>query len=191
MKAEVKSEIHPALEQTVRRFKQRPLDIPLPGRRTTLHATSTRKYNKFCRGRRANLYSVFLKLVGDDDLSWLDETVFVESFRANVPFPGKKNERSVQGGRGCASKIMHGIVRYEYKDNIIEECRKEGKQHGLRVVCTQMGHVWIRLYDSGTRLAQIVLNADLSEQSAIDDGGLAMLSSHVHLVRECFECVDT
>ena len=34
---------------------------------------------------------------------------------------------------------LAGLVRYEYKCNIIEECRRDGKEHGLRVVCTQMG----------------------------------------------------
>ena len=28
---------------------------------------------------------------------------------------------------------MHGLVRYEYKGNIVEETRREGREHGLRV----------------------------------------------------------
>ena len=79
-----------------------------------------------------------------------------------------------------------GLVRYAYKCNIIEECRRDGKEHGLRVVCTQMGDVWIRLHRHGKRLAQIVLNADLTEQSSIDDGGLKGLRQHLHLIRDCF-----
>ena len=81
---------------------------------------------------------------------------------------------------------MHGIVRYEYKSNIIEECRKDGKVHGLRVVCTQMGHIWIRLHKNNQRLAQLVLNGDLSEQSSIDDGGLKILKENIQLIRNCF-----
>ena len=37
--------------------------------------------------------------------------------------------------------VVHGLVRYEYKGNLIEEGRKDGLEHGLRVDCTQMGDI--------------------------------------------------
>lgn len=81
---------------------------------------------------------------------------------------------------------MHGVVRYEYKGNIVEEGRKHGDTHGLRVVFTQMGHFWIRLFKNGKRLAQLVLNGDFSKQSSIDEGGLKILMQHLHLIVDCF-----
>ena len=42
-------------------------------------------------------------------------------------------------------------------------------------------------FKNGRRLAQIVLNADLSEQSSMDDGGLEILKQHLHLVKDCFQ----
>ena len=85
--------------------------------------------------------------------------------------------------------IVHGLVRYEYKGNLIEETRKDGMEHGLRVVCTQMGDIWLRLHSNGKRLAQIVLSADYRESAnprPIDDGGLKELRGHMHLVTPVF-----
>ena len=168
------------LERTVAIFKSDPAGFPKP------HQTALNKYQIFCANRTAGLYVTFLGLIGEQDLSWCNDAKYTASFMANVPFPGKNNERAVSGG-ATQSRKMHGIVRYEYKGNIIEECCKDGKQHGLRVVCTQMGHIWIRLFKNGQRLAQIVLNADLSEQSSIDEGGLKSLKQHLHLIRDCFQ----
>ena len=167
------------LERTVAVFKSDPTGFPKG------HQTALNKYEIFCANRTAELYTTFLGLIGEENLSWCDDAEYTASFMANVPFPGKNNERAVSGG-ATQSRKMQGIVRYEYKGNIIEECCKDGKQHGLRVVCTQMGHIWIRLFKNGHRLAQIVLNADLSEQSSIDDGGLQTLKEHLHLVKKCF-----
>jgi hypothetical protein len=167
------------LEKTLAIFKGDPSGVP------NLHPAALKKYNVFCRQREADLYMIFLALVGDEDCSWLDDAVFLPSFTAAAPMAGKKNERPVSGGAN-KSKKMHGIVRYEYHLCVVEECRKDGRQHGLRVCCTQMGDVWIRLYKNGNRLAQIVLNSDLSVQSSIDDGGLKKLRAHLHLILDCF-----
>uniref|UniRef100_A0A7S2XED1 Uncharacterized protein n=1 Tax=Lotharella oceanica TaxID=641309 RepID=A0A7S2XED1_9EUKA len=169
-----------ALEETVAVFKADPHGIK------NLHDTASRRYGVFCRRRTADLYTTFFALIGEEDLSWCGEATYVPSFLANVPWPGKTNERPVSGGRSTKSKKMHGLVRYAYKGNAIEECRKDGKEHGLRITCTVMGDLWIRLYKNGQRLAQIVLHADLSVQSAIDGGGLKKLRQHMHLVRDCF-----
>ena len=116
---------------------------------------------------------------------------FSRSFTACVPFPGKKNERKVCGMvEGNDSGKIQGLVRYEYKGNIVEECRTAGKEHGLRVVCTQMGDIWIRLHTNGNRLAQIVLCADGSISPCpkpIDEGGLDALRCHLHMIQECFK----
>ena len=103
-------------------------------------------------------------------------------------FLGKKNERPVSGGRCNTTGRPHGVIRYQYKANVIEEGRKGGQPHGLRVVCTQMGDIWIRLHKNGERLAQVVLHADLSENSSMakDDGGLKTLRQHLHLIQDCF-----
>lgn len=66
----------------------------------------------------------------------------------------------------------------------------EGKEHGLRVVCTQVGQIWLRLYKNGERMAQIVLNGDSTVAAMpkpIDDGGLKTLQSHLHLIQDCFK----
>jgi hypothetical protein len=166
------------LERTIEIFKNDP-SVP------NLHATALKKYKIFCSNRTVNLYTTFFKLIGEEDLSWCSEATYKSSFRANVPFPGKANERNVSGGV-TSSQRLQGIVRYEYKGNIVEECRKDGKIHGLRVVCTQMGHIWLRLYKDNQRLAQVVLNADLSEQSSIDEGGLKIVKENLHIIRSCF-----
>ena len=170
------------LEKTISKFKIGP-DLK------TAHPTALKKYDVFNRRRTADLFITFLALVGDEDLSWLSNAVHVPLFVACVPFNGKNNERPVCGGMDKNSKAAHGIVRYVYKSNIIEEFRKEGQPHGLRVVCTEMGHVWIRLHDTGKRLAQVVLNGDLTEQSSTDEGGLKILQDNLRLIRDCF--VDT
>ena len=153
-----------------------------------VHTAAQRKYSFFCRNRTSALYELFFSLVDEDgDGNWWEhEGLYTHSFVACVPFPGKKNERKVSGGMRSSSKQPHGLVRYAYKQNIIEEGRRDGKPHGLRVVCTQMGHVWIRLWRRGDRLAQIVLNGDMSVQSTIDDGGLKMLKDHLPAVLQCF-----
>jgi hypothetical protein len=166
------------LERTIAIFKSDP-NVP------NLHEATLTKYKKFCSNRTVDLYTTFFKLIGEEDLSWCNEATYNASFRANAPFGGKKNERNVSGGAKSSQK-MHGIVRYEYKGNIIEECRKDGQVHGLRVVCTQMGHIWIRLHKNNKRLAQLVLNGDLSEQSSIDEGGLKILKDNIQLIRNCF-----
>lgn len=150
-----------------------------------LHDVAQRKYDTFCRNRTAELYNAFFTLVGAPDFS---ESSFSKSFTACVPFPGKKDERAVCGM--VKDGIVHGLVRYEYKGNLIEETRKNGMEHGLRVVCTQMGDIWLRLHSNGKRLAQIVLSADYRESAnprPIDDGGLKELRGHMHLVLQCFE----
>lgn len=167
------------LDQTVAAFRN--------PRVAKLHPTALRKYAVFCSNRTAELYRKFLTLVGDEDQAWLDDAVFTTSFRACAPFAGKKHERDVSGMAKGRSPVMHGLVRYEYKGHVVEECRKDGRQHGLRVVCTEMGHVWLRFYENGNRLAQLVLNGDMSEQSSVDEGGLKVLKSNLDLVRKCFE----
>lgn len=143
-------------------------------------------YNVFCHNRTAELYSTFFTLIGSPDPDFSDAK-YVPVFTACVPF----NQRNAVPISGMAkSGIAHGLVRYEYKGNLIEECRKEGKEHGLRVVCTQVGQIWIRLFSNGKRLAQIVLSSDLSIASSpppIDEGGLKMLRNNLHLIRECFK----
>jgi len=170
------------LEETVALFRRAPSAVP------NLHEAAQRKYAAFCQGRTAELYTTFLALVGNQDTGWCSEAVYAPAFRASAPFPGKKNERTVSGGMAAGSKRMHGLVRYEYHQCAIEECRRDGLEHGLRVTCTQMGDVWVRLHKRGKRLAQVVLNADLSEQSpmAVDGGGLKLLRQHLHLIRDCF-----
>mmetsp|Transcript_22240 Transcript_22240/g.35760 ORF Transcript_22240/g.35760 Transcript_22240/m.35760 type:complete len:211 (+) Transcript_22240:34-666(+) len=167
------------LMKTVTQFKRNP-SVP------NLHSTAQRKYATFCRNRTAELYTTFLGLVGYPDFG---KSKFIKEFKACVPFPGKTNERTV-GGMAKDGFVMHGVVRYAYKGNLIEECRKNGKEHGLRVVCTQMGDIWIRLFSNGKRLAQVVLSADCkvaANPKPIDDGGLKGLMSHLHLILECFE----
>ena len=168
------------LERTIAVFKGDPSGLP------KAHQSALDKYKIFCAKRTTGLYTTFLGLIGEQDLSWCNDAQYTASFLANVPFPGKNNERAVSGG-ATQSRKMQGIIRYEYKGNIIEECCKNGRQHGLRVVCTQMGHIWIRLFKNGNRLAQVVLNGDLSEQSSIDDGGLETLKQHLHLISNCFK----
>ena len=166
------------LERTITMFKSDPT-IP------NLHEVAQKKYKTFNENRNVELYTKFLELIGEKDLTWCNEAKYNPSFKANVPFAGKKNERNVCGGLTSSQK-MQGIVRYEYKANVVEECRKDGNCHGLRVVCTQMGHIWIRLFNNNKRLAQVVLNADLSEQSCIDDGGLKIVKENLQLIRDCF-----
>lgn len=167
------------LEKTVAIFKNNPAGV------ANLHAAALKKYDVFCRHRTVDLYTTFLALVGEHDSSWCNDAVYAPAFKACVPMVGKKNERNVSGGMNN-SKQAHGIVRYEYMCCAIEECRKDGKEHGLRVVCTQMGDIWLRLFKNGKRLAQIILNSDLSEQSSIDDGGLKKFKQHLHLIKDCF-----
>jgi hypothetical protein len=153
------------------------------------HSVASRRYDIFCHHRTASLYVTFLELIGDLDLSWCDDAVFMPSFMANAPMSGKKYERAVTGGNNSGK--MHGLVRYEFTGCIIEECRKDDRPHGLRVVCTQMGDIWIRLHDNGARLAQIVLHADLTVQSSIDGGGLGLLQEHLHLIQDCLTKVNS
>ena len=166
------------LAQTIDAFKSKP-SVP------KLHDVAQRKYNIFCRNRSAELYTTFFALVGVPDFS---DARFSSSFMACVPFPGKTNERLVCGM--AKDGVVHGLARYEYKGNLIEEGRKDGLEHGLRVVFTQMGDTWIRLNANGKRLAQIVLSADYrisANPKPVDDGGLKQLRSHLHLVLQCFE----
>mmetsp|Transcript_480 Transcript_480/g.1128 ORF Transcript_480/g.1128 Transcript_480/m.1128 type:complete len:216 (-) Transcript_480:70-717(-) len=171
------------LEKTVAIFARDPAGVP-----NLANKVSIKHYSKFCAKRTADLYITFFALIGDEDLSWCDDAVYSPSFKGNAPFPGKQHERLISGG--CAGTTnagaMHGLVRYEFKGSIIEECRRDGQPHGLRVTCTMLGDVWIRLYRHGERLAQVVLHADLSLQSSIDGGGLKILRDHLHLIKECF-----
>lgn len=166
------------LEPTVRAFQQRPNVAGLQGAAPRMYAT-------FCSNRAAELYTTFYNLVGVPDLSGATHT---QSFVAEVPWAGKKNERPVCGM--AKGGVMHGLIRFEYKGDLVEECRKNGKEHGLRIVCVQTGDIWIRLFQDGKRLAQIVLGSNLSIQSnpkPIDEGGLDILKSHLDLIRACFE----
>jgi len=168
------------LDETVSAFQKRS-SIP------KLHKVAQNKYDVFNSNRTADLYRTFFGVVGDAPPEFGEAKLAAErGFAACVPFPGKTNERPVYGMAkgGCTP---HGLIRYEFKGCSIEECRVNGKEHGLRVVCTQMGDYWLRLYSNGKRLAQLVLSADCAEGGgpAIDDGGLQLLRSHLHLVREC------
>ena len=96
------------LEQTIEIFKNDP-SVP------NLHATALKKYKIFCSNRTVDLYTTFFKLIGEEDLSWCSEATYKSSFRANVPFPGKVNERNVSGGVSSSQRLQ-GIVRYEYKN---------------------------------------------------------------------------
>lgn len=168
------------LQKAVARFQKDP--IVAKG-----HVTAQKKYSVFCRNRTAELYLTFFGLVGE--IPDCSQSKFVRGFTACVPFPGKKDERKVSG-MATRDGGMQGLIRYEYKGNIIEESRIGGKEHGLRVVCTQMGDVWIRLFSNGNRLAQIVLCADCSVSTCpkpIDEGGLEVLRSHFHRILDCFE----
>ena len=170
------------LQKTIVRYQKNP-SIP------KAHATAQRKYSVFCANRTADLYTTFFGLAGG--IPDCSGATFSRSFTACVPFPGKKDEREVCGMvAGDGSGKIQGLVRYEYKGNIIEECRTAGKEHGLRVVCTQMGDIWIRVHSNGNRLAQIVLCADGSISACpkpIDDGGLDALRCHLHMIQECFK----
>eukprot|EP00462_Mataza_sp_D1_P005218 CAMPEP_0175099528 /NCGR_PEP_ID=MMETSP0086_2-20121207/6510_1 /TAXON_ID=136419 /ORGANISM="Unknown Unknown, Strain D1" /LENGTH=187 /DNA_ID=CAMNT_0016373395 /DNA_START=42 /DNA_END=605 /DNA_ORIENTATION=- len=180
MTAESNQQNSTVLEKTVAVFKNKPPP-------SKLHPAALQKYQVFCRNRTVDLYTTFFALVGEQDVSWCDVASYNPSFKASVPFPGKKNERIVSGGSNNAKQI-HGLCRYEYQCCLIEECRKNGLVHGLRVVCTQMGDVWVRLHKDGKRLAQVVLSADLCVQPSMskNEGGLKMLLQHIHLVQDCF-----
>lgn len=173
------------LEKTVAIFTSDPTSVP-----NLKNKVSLKHYSKFNARRTAELYATFLSLIGDEDLSWCDDAVYSPSFKGNAPFPGKQHERLISGGctggGGGSSGAMHGLVRYEFKGSIIEECRRDGQPHGLRVTCTLLGDTWIRLYRYGERLAQVVLHADLTLQSTIDGGGLKILREHLYLIKECF-----
>merc|ERR1711977_737242 len=176
---EEEAEEYGALEQTIARFRSKP-SVP------NLQGAAQKRYSTFCRNRTADLYTTFLALVGEaPDFT---EAKFAPAFNACVPFPGRNNERAVCGMARFG--VAHGVVRYEYKGNIIEECRKEGREHGLRVVWVQTGDIWLRLFSEGQRLAQVVLSSDYSVAASpkpIDEGGLKALMSHLHLILECFE----
>jgi len=166
------------LQETITLFQNKP---GISG----AHNTAQRAYNKFCANRTAQLYITFWELVGAPDFSG---TGFNPKFTARVPTGGSKDNRPVQGME--LGGLCHGVVRYEYKANIIEECHMQGAEHGLRVVFTEVGQIWVRLYSNGERLAQIVLNGDYSVASMpkpIDDGGLKMLRNHLHLIVDCFK----
>mmetsp|Transcript_6920 Transcript_6920/g.12733 ORF Transcript_6920/g.12733 Transcript_6920/m.12733 type:complete len:205 (-) Transcript_6920:120-734(-) len=174
------------IEAAVARFKLEPAIAKS-------HNTAQRKYNTFCKNRNASLYTTFYNLDVVGGAPDFKNTTFVQEFKACAPFPGRTNLRPVSGMAKKGS-IMHGLVRFNYKGNIIEECRKNGKEHGLRVTCTQMGDIWIRLYSNGKRLAQIVLSPGYSIAEMprpIDDGGLKDLMSHLDLILECFGVVST
>merc|ERR1711907_725954 len=120
------------------------------------HDTAQRLYDKFCRNRTAQLYTTFCALAGMPDFA---ATRFNPKFGPfALPTGGCKEPRFVEGMEQDGR--CHGVIRYEYKGSIIEECHMEGREHGLRVVCTQIGQIWLRLYRNGERMAQIVLNGD-------------------------------
>lgn len=170
------------LQKTIARYQKDPTVAKA-------HATAQRKYSVFCHNRTAELYATFFGLAGG--MPDCSRATFSPRFTACVPFPGKKDEREVCGMvAGDGSGKIQGLVRYEYKGNIIEECRTGGREHGLRVVCTQMGDIWIRLHSNGNRLAQVVLCADGSVSACpkpIDEGGLDALLCHLHMIQKCFE----
>jgi hypothetical protein len=151
-----------------------------------LHPTAQRLYATFNSNRTAELYTFFFGLVGGvPDYSG---SKFSKSFTACVPFPGEKNRR--QCGGMAKGGLPHGLVRFEYKKNIIEETRLDGNPHGLRVVCTQLGDIWIRFYSKGQRLAQIVMSPSgtiASSPKPVDEGGLKKLQSHLSLIVNCFK----
>ena len=170
------------LQETIARFKSTPSAV------SNLQGVAQKQYSVFCRHRTAELYTTFLALV-ESPIDFFREANFMAKFNAAAPFSGRAHERPVSG-MATAGSVMHGVVRYEYKGCLIEECRKDGKPHGLRVVCTQHGDIWIRLHSEGQRLAQVVLTSGYSiaaNPKPIDDGGLEGLLSHLHLIRECFE----
>uniref|UniRef100_A0A7S3J5Z8 Uncharacterized protein n=1 Tax=Euplotes harpa TaxID=151035 RepID=A0A7S3J5Z8_9SPIT len=166
------------LLKTITKFKAKPAYGP------KTNTVSQKIYTTFNANRTAELYMYFWDLVGGMDFK---DAKYDASYLGCVPFPGKKNERTIQGMK--FNGVMHGVVRYEYKTMLIEECYKDGREHGLRVVCTSMGDVWLRLWKNGNRLAQIVLNADLSEckANAKDDGGLKLFRKHLHVVVTCLK----
>jgi hypothetical protein len=167
------------LDETVARFQSKP---SMAG----AHDTAQRAYDKFCRNRTAQLHATFYALVGMPDFAAARFNPKFGPFA--LPTGGCKEQRCVEGmeqGGRC-----HGVIRYEYKASIIEECHMEGKEHGLRVVCTQVGQIWLRLYKNGERMAQIVLNGDSTVAAMpkpIDDGGLKTLQSHLHLIQDNFK----
>ena len=151
------------------------------------HDICVRKYTIFNKNRTAELHSLFMNYVGiPEDIN---ETKYSAKFRGCTPFSGTKNERDIQGG--CKdSSIMHGIIRYEYKTNLIEEGRINNKAHGLRVTFVQTGDIWIRLNKNDNRIAQIVLASDYSIQSnpkPVDEGGLDFLKANLPLILACLE----
>jgi len=166
------------MQETVALFQKKPSIVGA-------HATAQRAYDRFCRNRTAQLHAAFFTLVGMPEFS---SARFNPKFGARVPTGGSKADRFVEGME--QSSRCHGVIRYEYKANIIEECHMGGKEHGLRVVFTEVGQIWIRLYKNGQRMAQIVLNGDFTVASMpkpIDEGGLSMLRSHLHLIQDCFK----
>jgi len=166
------------MEETIARFQRRSV---IAG----AHDTAQRAYNKFCANRTAQLPATFFELVDVPDLS---RAAFNPQFKACVPTGGSKDDRFVEGMEQAGR--CHGVIRYEYKSNIIEECHMDGSEHGLRVVFTQVGQIWIRLYSNGQRLAQIVLNGDYTVASMpkpIDQGGLVLLWRHLDLIVDCFK----
>ena len=170
------------LEKTVANFRIKPA-IP------KLHRVAQKKYNAFNRNRTAELYTTFFALVGDGIPDYGASARYSEQFTCCAPWPGRTNERPVNG-MVAPGATMHGLVRYEYKGNVIEECRLDGREHGLRVVCVQTGDIWIRLFQEGRRLAQIVLSYDgaiSANPKPIDEGGLPALMKHLHLIKACFE----
>ena len=166
------------VEQTVSKFKAKPTVLKL-------HPTAQRLYSNFNSNRPAELYATFFGLVGG--IPDFSGSKFNAKFTACVPFLGMKNQRPVAGM--AKDGAPHGLVRFEYKANIIEETRFDGKEHGLRVVCTQLGDIWIRLFSKGKRLAQIVMSPGgtiSGSPKPIDEGGLKQLKSNLHLIVECF-----
>ena len=166
------------VQQTVSKFKAKPT-VP------KLHPTAQRLYSTFNSNRPADLYATFFDIVGG--VPDYTGSTFNSKFTACVPFPGLTNQRPVAGM--AKGSVPHGLVRFEYKANIIEETRLDGKEHGLRVVCTQLGDIWIRLFSKGKRLAQIVMSPSgtiAGSPKPIDEGGLKDLKSNLHLIVECF-----
>ena len=160
-------------EKTVKSFRTKPPE-------KKLHPTAQRLYTNFSNNRTADLYTTFFDLVGGvPDYSESK----LSTFTACVPF---REERPVRGM--AKNGVAHGLIRYEYKGNIVEETRLDGKEHGLRVVCTQLGDIWIRFFSKGKRLAQIVMSPSgkIGTPKPIDEGGLKDLRSNLHLIVECF-----
>ena len=119
------------VEATVAHFKK---NLKTLKKKYKFHPKVLMNYEVFNRNRTAELYEFFwnLDVVGHPDLSGakLVET----SFLGCAPFAGKKNERPLFGM--AKDSLAHGLIRFEYKTDIVEECRIAGKERKLAALDT-------------------------------------------------------